>query len=173
MTMTLIETKTLGAAAASIEFTSIPQDFTDLLLLICCRTDRAANPSVITPHINSTTTNQSVRRLFGNGSTVTSSAESNNWAFQSASSAHTANTFTNASLYIPNYAGSTVKSFSVDSVYENNASTSSQSITAGLWNTTSAVTSIQLIDPDANFIVGSVFSLYGILKGTDGIVTTS
>lgn len=171
--MKLIETKTLTVAAASIEFTSIPQTFTDLILFISCRTNRAVSPSFITPHINSTTTNQSVRRLFGDGSTVSSSTENNNWAFQSASSAHTSNTFTNASIYIPNYAGSTTKSFSVDSVFENNATASSQSITAGLWNVTTAITSLQLIDPNASFIVGSVFSLYGVTSGSDGIVTVA
>jgi hypothetical protein len=35
--MKLIESKTLGTAASSIEFTSIPQTFTDLVVLVSSR----------------------------------------------------------------------------------------------------------------------------------------
>jgi len=72
MTMQLIETKTLLSAAASIEFTSIPQDGTDLLLLVSTRADGAGD-AFIRP--NGSTSGLSARRLRGNGSTVATSAE--------------------------------------------------------------------------------------------------
>jgi hypothetical protein len=173
MTMTLIETKTLDTAVSTVSFTSIPQTFTDLLLLASTRSSRTGAAAFIGAYINGTTTNQSNRRLAGDGSTASSSGESNNWSFISASAIDTASTFSNTSIYVPNYAGSTAKSFSLDSVSENNGTTARQIITAGLWNSTTAITSLQLIDPNGNFVVGSVLSLYGILKGSDGIVTVS
>jgi hypothetical protein len=171
--MKLIESKTLGTAVSTVSFESIPQTFTDLVLLASTRSSRTGAAGFIGAYINNTTINQSVRRLAGDGSGVSSSAENNNWAFISASAIDTANTFNNVSIYVPNYTGSTAKSFSVDAVSENNGTTARQIITAGLWNSTTAITSLQLIDPNGNFVVGSVLSLYGVLKGSDGIVTTS
>jgi hypothetical protein len=85
----------------------------------------------------------------------------------------TSNTFASSSLYIPNYAGSNQKSSSLDDVAENNATASIQEIVAQLWADTAAITSITLTANSGNFVVGSTVSLYGILKGSDGIVTTS
>jgi hypothetical protein len=174
--MKLIESKTLASAAASIEFTSIPQTFTDLVLLVSLRID-VPGPEFSWLRINGLTSNYSTRFLQGTGSSVASGADpagtSYTWFGSIPGTAATSNTFSNAILYFPNYAGSTVKSWSVDSVMENNGTTSYQSISAHTNTTTNAITSI-LIDTDGgNFIAGSTISLYGITKGSDGIVTTS
>jgi hypothetical protein len=168
MTMQLIETKTLGTAAASIEFTSIPQDGTDLVLLCSLRTTRVTNPSFVRPFINGITNNQTVRRLFGDGASVSSTVENNNWGLIVPGASQTSNTFANTLLYIPNYAGSANKSFAVDSVSENNATTAYQVITAGIWNTTAAVSSISFTDTVSDFAIGSTISLYKITKGSGG-----
>ena len=64
---------------------------------------------------------------------------------------------------------------SVDAVGENNATQAFQIISAGLWANTAAITSIQLIPQSGGgtFVADSTVSLYGITKGSDGIVTTS
>jgi hypothetical protein len=172
--MTLIESKVLGAAAASIEFTSIPQTFTDLLLFVSGRAtvNNDSGGSTIQLRPNSATANQTMRRLIGTGSTTQSTSDTSIF-LQMAHSGQTSNTFGNSLTYIPNYAGSTNKSFSVDSVQENNATESLQVISAGLWSDTSAITSILLVPFGGNFDTGTMVSLYGILKGSDGIVTTS
>ena len=87
-------------------------------------------------------------------------------------STYTANTFGNSVIYIANYAGSTYKSFSKDSITENNATAADQGVGAGLWSNTAAITSLSLT-VTSNMVAGSTFSLYGITKGSDGIVTTS
>jgi hypothetical protein len=61
----------------------------------------------------------------------------------------------------------------VDTVSENNATAAFQRIIAGLNNSTAAITSINFFPSSGNFVAGSTISLYGITKGSDGIVTTS
>jgi hypothetical protein len=172
--MTLIESKTLGTAAASIEFTSIPQDGTDLVFLISARSDATTasggGSGVLRP--NGSSSNLSSRRLQGTGS-ATSSTTSTTVIYRIDPSDYTASTFGNSSIYFPNYAGSTAKSFSVDAVNENNATEAVQQIVAGLWDNTAAITSMTFLPNSGNFVSGTTISLYKITKGSDGIVTTS
>jgi hypothetical protein len=173
--MTLIETKTLGASATSVEFTSIPQTFTDLVIRVCSRTDRAGQfIAGIALEFNGLSTDFTVLNLFGNGSTVTANTDLEARGGITAGASPTASTFGNSEIYIANYAGATNKAVNVDSVYENNATTAHQWFAATLWSNTSAISSVKLIAQDSsNFISDSTFSLYGITKGSDGIVTTS
>ena len=174
MTMTLIETKTLGADAASIEFTSIPQTFTDLLVLASTRASTAGTsvePCLVT--FNAETSDYTAIRLNGNGSSAPDAVAPARFAFNSPRTGTTASTFGNASVYIPNYAGATNKSYSTDSVTEHNATEAHQTLIAGLWSDTSAITSALFAPTANNFEAGSTISLYVITKGSDGIVTTS
>ena len=176
--MKLIESKTLGTAAASIEFTSIPQDGTDLVFLMSCRTSRSAsgNPDGINIQFNTVTTGYTTRVLYGLGSGSPASESRSDslmyYAFNPTDS--TSNTFANTAIYIPNYAGATNKSYSMDAVTENNATLAGQTIGAAFWSNTAAITSA-LIKPSngVEFLTGSTISLYKITKGSDGIVTTS
>ena len=172
MTMTLIETKTLLSAAASLEFTSIPQDGTDLLLLTSIRSDRdSGSYDLYKIQLNGSNEITSGRILEGNGSSAAS--ESRIEVGVQPISLNTSNTFNNGSHYIPNYTSSAAKSFSGDSVSEQNGTKAGQLLTAGLWNNTSPITSLKVVSGVGNLIAGSTISLYGILKGSDGIVTTS
>jgi hypothetical protein len=179
--MILIESKTLGTNQASIEFTAIPDTFTDLVAVCSLRTTRTAaafdNARI---RLNGTTTGYSERNLLGSGSAASSQSGSGT-AFEflnyTATNGGTSNTFGNSIVYIPNYTGSTNKSVSVDAVSENNGTQSAQSIGAGLWSNSAAITSITFLggvnEFTADLVAGSTVSLYGVLKGSDGIVTTS
>ena len=175
MTMTLIETKTLGTAAASIEFTSIPQTFTDLVVVISARTSASATSEGLVLHLNGSSANFTSRFLYGNppGGNAVSGTGGFTAGFVSGNNA-TANTFGSSNVYIPNYTGSTNKSFSVDAVSEHNAADAFQFIVAGLWSNTAAITSL-LVKPDSanNLQAGSMISLYGILKGSSNGVVVS
>jgi hypothetical protein len=173
--MQLIESKTLGTAQASILFTSIPSTFTDLVAVLSIRTNRSPQKDdLIAIKINGVTTNQSERELFGDGSSRGSSSGLGAIYSYANSTGATSNTFGNSSVYIPNYTAAVAKSFSVDSVNENNATGAYQSILAGLWNSTAAITSLEFYPLYGTTMdSGSIISLYGVLKGTDGIVTTS
>jgi len=152
---------TIGAGgAASIEFTSIPNTYTDLCLFISTRSAGGSSDVAITFNTSGGTYSQ--KRLTGNGSTAISEGGTNT-PFRNNSSGDTASTFANSVAYIPNYAGSTQKSFSVDSVNENNATTARAQLTAGLWDQTAAITKITLTIPGSeNFTQYSTAYLYGV-----------
>ena len=167
MTMTLVSTVTVGAGGAtSIAFTGIPQTGTDLLIRISSRNSGGVNAALIS--FNSSTTGFSARRLFGSGSTVSSNTYTDNRGFYTSFSTDTAGTFGNCEIYIPNYSGSTNKSYSSDSVSENNAAAAYQALIAGLWSNTAAITSISLYPTSGNFDQYSTASLYTITKGSGG-----
>ncbi len=168
MTMTLVSTVQVGAGgAASIEFTGIPQTGTDLLVVFSGREPLGTFIEPIT--FNGSSTGYSFRSLRGNGSAVLSQTQSNNLlGFVVNQSTDTANTFSNCSVYIPNYSGATNKTWSMDGVNENNATTAYQYIVAGLWSNTAAITSLQIGGGGYTLSQYSTASLYLITKGAGG-----
>ena len=163
MSMTLVQTVTVGAGgAASIEFTGIPQDGTDLVLLVSGRVDSGADNLLI--GFNGSTSSFSNRYLLGTGSSAVSGTFSGRIVGEVGISSATANTFGNSSVYIPNYASSANKTWSGDGVNENNATAASQIIVAGTWANTAAITSIQLSVSSGSFVQHSTASLYKVTK---------
>lgn len=168
MTMSLIGTITLGAGGnTAIEFNSIPASYDDLYILLSYRTGLAATYQYINIYFNDSTTSVSARNLLGTGSAVSSNTTAQIDAGATSATA-TSNTFSNVSIYVPNYKGSTNKSYSADGVTENNAAAGFQSITAGLWANTAAITKISLTAAGQTIQQYSTASLYGILKGSGG-----
>jgi len=168
-----IETIELGSSQASITFSSIPQEYTDLKILVSARSDRtSADGDEIQMQLNSESSSSIV--LYGTGSGVsTYSVTDDRVAFISGDNV-TANTFNNASIYISNYTSTNNKSVSSDSVWENNATRADQALFAFLSTSSEATTSITL-NPrvGTNFLAGSTFSLYGITAGSDGTTTVT
>jgi hypothetical protein len=178
MSIELIETKTLGTAVASVAFTSIPQDGTDLMLLTSTRVSGSPVSALNTQFNSSAVTEYSDRELSGDslGNTVSISRSSQQVlrVTVNTGTSFTANAFGSAQIYIANYTSSVAKSVSLDGSTEQNNTTSYNSMVAGLWNNTAAITGIACTDQQGgNFAIGSSFSLYKITKGSDGIVTTS
>lgn len=170
MTMTLVSTVTVGAGgAASIDFTSIPQTGTDLLIVVSGRTTDANVSASSNIKFNGSATGYSEKTLRGTGSGTDTNSTSNLsallYSFYFPGSSATSNTFGNNVLYIPNYAGSTNKSTSADHVTENNATAAALGIVAGLWANTAAITQVTIT---ANFAQYSTASLYTITKGSGG-----
>ena len=162
-TYTLISSVTVGAGgASSIDFTSIPATYTDLLVKWSLR--GSTNTTYMTIQLNGSTSSRTSLLLFGTGSgtvnTTTTTLQSGGG--QNASS-YTANTFSNGELYLPNYAGSVNKSMSIDSVSENNASNADAGLTAALWSNTSAINRVTLYEGSSGtFAQYSTAYLYGI-----------
>ena len=160
LTYTAIATATVGSGGtANITFTPIAASWTDLLIKISGRSD--ADNVGIDIKLNGVSTNQSYRRLRGDGSAVSSTTLTALRVINENSTA-TANTFGNTEVYIPNYAGSTNKSLSADGVNENNATQAYADLGAGLWSNTAAITSITLTPNLGNFVQYSTATLYGI-----------
>ena len=166
-TYTLISTLTVGAGgAATIDFTSIPATYTDLCLVVSGRdsTYSSATSTVYVIFNNDSSASYKDLWLFNNsgtaGSTKDLAAAVLLLANQPGTSA-TANTFSNALMYIPNYTNSNYKSVSVDNAMENNSTSVYETLLAGLWSNTSAINRITL-SCDGAFAQYSSASLYGI-----------
>jgi hypothetical protein len=162
-TYTLISSVTVGAGgAASMGFTSIPSTYTDLLVKVSARTNRALTVDGVLISFNSSTSNFTNKYLEGDGSSASSSSLAR-FAADAPGSTATASTFGNGEIYIPNYAGSNYKSLSSDSVTENNATGALTDLLANLWSDTAAITSITLTSGfGTSFDQYSTAYLYGI-----------
>lgn len=165
-----------GAASVTLPATgTIPATYTDLMLVMSARTNRAnvADGYLIKPNNTSPT----VRYITGDGSTAYSGTDYSG-IFPAANA--TASTFGNSVAYFPNYANTSYnKSFSVDDVSENNATAAYATLSANLYSSTSAITTIVIQSINsANIVEGSTFYLYGIsnvtstTKATGGIVSS-
>ena len=163
-----IYTQTVGSGgAASITFNNIPQTFTDLSIVISGRSARSgqqADNLFVT--FNGVTTNYSATGLQANGSSVSTSRYTSRYASLAVNAAgSTANTFSSHNIYIPNYTSSSLKSFLVNSVSENNATNAQSDLFAGLWSNTAAITSISLLPEVSTWVQNTTISIYGITRG--------
>ena len=159
----LVETITVGAGgAASIEFTSIPQDGVDLVLVYSLR-GTATLITGATVNLNSDTTNANYAgiELTGNGSTASSGVSVRPFVYIT-DATYTSNTFASGQSYISNYTSSAAKSVSTEGVSENNATTAYQQLHASSYTPTTAITSIRVSSSRLNLDVGSTASLYKI-----------
>jgi hypothetical protein len=166
-TMTLIATTSVGSGGTTaMVIDAIPQTYTDLFLVYSLRGNTSATTQEFPLYFNGNGASYSFRRLIGSGTYVNSDSASGAIGMQATGATATANTFSNGSVYIPNYTGSTYKTYSVDAVTETNATTANQTIISGLWSNTSAITNVSI--QGSTIQQYSQMWLYGILKGSGG-----
>ena len=170
-TYSKIASVTVGSGGvSSIDFLAIPQNYTDLVLKASLRSNFAAETDkYVNLTFNSSNASiYSTRELLSSGATVASLSWSNmaqNYIFEAAAAAATANTFGNLELYIPNYSGSTFKTISNDGVTETNAASGTNrllSLSASIWANSAAINQITLTSPSSTFNQYSTATLYGI-----------
>ena len=174
-TMTLIQSVTVpSGGASSIDFTSIPSTYTDLVVKVALRdgTSGVAQTAALM-YFNSDngTASWSYRYLRGSGSAASSGSGGGYpgcYIGEYNGSTSTSNTFCNTEIYIPNYAGSQQKSFSVDSVQETNATAAYSHLIAGLWSAAGGNAAINAVHitcatgAGSNFVQYSTAYLYGV-----------
>lgn len=161
-TYTLIASSTVGSGgAATITFASIPQTYTDLLLVHSLRESGGSATAQIT--FNNSATSYTNLYLRGNGSTAVSSTQLPTFieTFDNYSGS-TASVFGSTSVYISNYTSSNNKSVSVDTITENNATTAYAQLSASLWSNSAAITEIDITAGAGTFDQYSTAYLYGI-----------
>lgn len=163
----LIQEITVGAAgASSVTFNNIPQTgYTDLKIVASARTNDGSTQLSHIISFNGSTASRTDRYLIGSGSAASSGSGASTmritWGLNGGGT--TSNTFGNSEIYIPNYnSTSTNKSFSADGVLENNATAAGVGMTAGLWSSTAAITSVTLTPESGSYVQYSTFSLYGL-----------
>ena len=156
-TYTPLATQTLGSAAASVTFSSIPSTYTDLVLVFngTCTTGVVG---LVLQFNSDTSTNYSYTILSGDGTTASSSRSSNQTTMQVAGMTSSSQATMIAS--IQNYSNATtyktVLSRQATATLETRAY-------VGLWRATpAAITTILVSTSTSTFVAGSTFSLYGI-----------
>ena len=162
-TFELIASTTLGSAAASIDFTSIPSTYTDLCIKLSVRCSDGANDRQMFMQYNGSASSKSSRVLRGSGSAASSYTSTDMETGRVDGSGSTSNTFSNIEVYIPNYAGSNNKSASSDGVTENNATGAFAELAALLWSDSAAINRVTFtVDGGSNFVTNSTAYLYGV-----------
>ena len=167
----LLETTVLSSAQASVEFinlgTKYAADYQHLQIRAATRTDSGGAADVLTMTFNGIGgTSYASHLLFGNGSTVVSSAEVTSGAFlqwsRSTGAGSAANMFSAAVADILD-PFETTKNTTVRAL---SGQPDRIELYSGVFLNTAAVSSITLDQRfGSNFITGSRFSLYGIRKG--------
>ena len=161
-----------GGSVSYFEFTSIPATFDDLVVIASLRGNQSATTHGAVLQFNANSSNYSSRLLYGTGAAA-GSGTNTTWdggmeIGNCAGNTATSSTFSNLEIYIPNYAGSTNKSVSVNHVTEHNgASLVGICAIAGLWRNTSAITSLKVYPYSphgTSFLQYSSAYLYGITK---------
>jgi hypothetical protein len=179
-TYSLIQAQTLTSAGASVTFSNIPQNFTDLVVKVSARSTRAVGGTDgLRMAINGSTSDRTFVLMFGSGTSAISEPGSTHFMAdipqEGGSTGWTANTFANTEIYIPNYRNSNNKLMSVDSTTANRATTSYAELVTSLWSQTAAITSLTFTTNSAlNFVANSTFYLYGVdgTRATGGTITS-
>jgi hypothetical protein len=149
-----ISTQTLGSAAASVTFSSIPSTYTDLVLVN--NFTLSINSYQILQFNGDTASNYSCTVMSSNGTTASSNRYSNEAYLNLTSAAGTQATI----IQIQNYSNTTT--FKTYLSRYANASTETTAF-VGMWRNTAAINSVTIKFPNsANFSIGSTFTLYGI-----------
>lgn len=161
-TYTPIATTTLGSAAASYTFSSIPSTYTDLVLVTSANTTNTGFTEAYYRFNSDTGSNYSRVGLFGNGSSVGSFISSGItqglYTYLNGTTIGS-NVYSFNSLNIQNYSNSTTYKTTLCRT----ASIGDSAIAVvNLWRSTSAITSIFLAPTSGSFNTGSTFTLYGI-----------
>ena len=157
-TYTLIATTTLGSAASSYTFSSIPSTYTDLVVV--ASGSGTADIDLSARFNGDSGTNYSRTILAGNGSTATSVRASNASLMRFNYDGYwTSGSNATTIVNIMNYANTTTYKTVISR--SNNAATGTDTL-VNLWRSTAAITSLEIYTSANNFASGTTFTLYGI-----------
>jgi hypothetical protein len=161
--VTKIASTTLGAAAASFDFTSIPQTYTSLQLVCSLRSDTAGPDGLLYLNNDLTAANYTNQYLAGAGASPASSASAKAFVLSPAGTAAAAGRFTSLVCDIPDYRNTSCQrmllAFAAGLL---SGSSTSATFCANWWTSTAAVNRLTLTPSTGNWIAGSYAALYGI-----------
>lgn len=162
-----IATTTLGSATTNITFSSIPQTYTDLRIVLVANDGDAGNGGALSVTLNSvTTTTYSATNITSAGASPASSAFTNFPYLHAGNLNGATGTWSFFEMDFLNYRGATNKTVLFkDSADRNGAGVAMY--TVALWRNTAAITSITMQSnnaPTRQLVAGTTATLYGILK---------
>jgi hypothetical protein len=151
-----------GTSTSTITFSSIPQTYTDLELVIQVRENSTSDGNTFINFNSDTGTNYSLTQLYGSGSSGSSnrvSSQTKTGFYGNASQTDASTTYGLSKAYILNYSNSTT----YKSIYSQGNFTNIEVVARmHLWRSTAAITRIDLTLATGNYANGSVVTLYGI-----------
>ena len=156
-TYTPIATTNLGSAS-SYTFTSIPQTYTDLILIVNDVANTSTNQGVYLLYNNDSGSNYSRTALRAIGSTANSFYQSNNPQLALGAAGSTNNPKPDIA-HIMNYSNTTTYKTTLSR--GNDAGTGLDAM-VHLWRNTAAITSITIYENTATFSTNATATLYGI-----------
>jgi hypothetical protein len=163
-TMTLIQSLTSLDGQSSADFTSIPQTYTDLYILVCAR-GNGYNGTDLNIKFNGSSSGYSGRLVWKDGNTtaLTSVAIGNTSGYAGIIPGAQAgtNAYGTQKIYISSYTSGTGKRASTEFTTERNGVDTWIGYGEVISSVSAAITSISLI-PSANFLGSSTAYLYGI-----------
>jgi hypothetical protein len=154
-----IATNTLGSAAASVTFSSIPSTYTDLVL-VTVHTNATGSNNTLTLQFNGdTTSNYSRTAMYGDGTTAGSFRTTNESGIFTGFAASNSD-ITQTNIQIQNYSNATT----FKTVLTRSTVPAGQTrATVSLWRKTpESINSILIYTASGTFSAGSTFTLYGI-----------
>jgi hypothetical protein len=159
-----LETVRLSSSAASVTFSNLARysDFQHLQIRAVARSNRSGTGGLaVNITLNGVTTGYQTHLLYGRGSSVLSAAYAGRGIERMTNAGSEANAF---GAFVTDILDpfETTKNTTIRSLGGYSATDPIISLTSTGWFNTASVTSIQLSDPDASFIAGSRFSLYGL-----------
>lgn len=154
-----IATTTLGSAQSSYTFSSIPQTYTDLILIVSATNSIAGQSDFFQVGNGSVDTgsNYSYTGTAGDGSTA-SSYRATNGIRCYAGYMQTSSIYSSI-INFQNYSNTTI--YKTILVRKGQSDSYVESI-VNLWRSTSAINTIKIFPDSNNFASGSTFTLYGI-----------
>lgn len=156
-----IATTTLGSAASTITFSSIPATYTDLRIVLVTVTSTTNYPRL--RYNSDTGTNYSLTYISGSGSAASSNRTTTQSKIVVPQNGSTSTTIPTMFTYdIFSYAGSTNKTCFITCQTDQNGSGAVEYDVA-LWRSTSAINAIELaLDNAGNYNTGTIATIYGI-----------
>lgn len=155
-----IASTTLGSAAGDVTFSDIPGTYTDLILVARMKATTGTAPSIyfrVGASSIDTGTTYGWTRVGGTGSTTFSDRSANTTSIYGAETNSTAECVN--IWHIMSYANT-----NVHKTILMNAANPNVNVTrvVGTWRSTSAITTVRVIQDATTFVSGSTFALYGI-----------
>ena len=168
-TYELIGSTTITSNTTQVLFTGIPATYTHLECRISARSTRNNYIEDFYFMLNNTSntytsTSFTGRMIFTDGGQTDPSYLVYTTPGFISGLTTTSNSYGSVRLYIFNYAENQNKTWNYEGHFTdyNNTSRVGMGIGGGLWSDTAAVTSINFINPNGNYVAPSTFSVYGI-----------
>lgn len=155
-----IQSQVLGSNQATVTFSSIPQTYTDLILIVSAAATSTNDPYL---RVNSDSgTNYSYTTLTGNGSTASSARATNQTTISINYFGSDSTTLGDNARVIQflNYSNTTT--YKTVLARGGRGNTDGLALMVNLWRSTAAISSIVYYPGTGSLLSGSTFTLYGI-----------